>query len=250
MWQDQLKELDINIHVIATGAGSSFQNELWEVCGSSSYFSGASFPYSITEQAELLGFTSTKSVCAETAIDLASAAYMKAIGTKQAVGIGLTASVASNSEHRGDHQVYVAIMTDSKVLLSHKILSKGTGNFKRSLDNIVCSDLAYSLLTDALDISPWKTEDTSAKEYQDVSDLAMQRLFTHPFFTANEKKLSNIPNNKNSYYQYHPYALMSGAYNPPHVGHFNMAETMLKDYGLVSIFEITTNPPHKETLSV
>src|SRR5208337_2393838 len=107
MWKDKIKELGVNIHVIATGAGADIQNELWAFPGSSAYLSGASFPYAPEEQEELLGFMPEHFASPENAIDLASAAYMKAykFGGKKPVGLGLTASVASEREHRGEHRV-------------------------------------------------------------------------------------------------------------------------------------------------
>src|SRR5271157_5673962 len=123
MWQDQLKAAGVSIHVIATGAGAGFQQKLWEVSGSSAYLSGATFPYSAEEQEELLGFIPEHFCSEEAAIDLASAAYMKAykFGGKKPVGIGLTASVASEHEHRGDHRLDVCIMTNEKVHLFHRL---------------------------------------------------------------------------------------------------------------------------------
>jgi hypothetical protein len=94
---DDLKDANVNIHIIATGVGAGIQKQLWEVPGSSAYLSGASSPNDQTWQEELLGFT-TEQFCSETAaIDLASADYMKAFkfGGKNPVGVGLTASVAS-----------------------------------------------------------------------------------------------------------------------------------------------------------
>src|SRR5271170_7271281 len=124
MWHDKLKEAGVSIHVIATGGGAGLQQELWSVPGSSAYLSGASFPYAPEEQEELLRFMPEHFCSQEAAIDLASAAYMKAyrFGGKKPVGIGLTASVASSVEHRGEHRVFVCIMTDKKIVgIKHKI---------------------------------------------------------------------------------------------------------------------------------
>ena len=69
--------------------------------GSSAYLSGATFPYAPEEQEELLGFMPEHFCSREAAVDLASAAYMKAyrFGGKKPVGVGITASVASEKEH-------------------------------------------------------------------------------------------------------------------------------------------------------
>src|SRR5277367_5292710 len=116
MWQDNLKEAGINLHVIATGGAAGAQQLLWGVPGSSAYLGGASFPYAPEEQEELLGFM-PEHFCSEVAaVDLASAAYMKAykFGGKKPVGIGITASVASEKEHRGEHRVFTCVISDTK----------------------------------------------------------------------------------------------------------------------------------------
>src|SRR5271165_5089712 len=111
MWADALKSANVNIHVVATGAGAGLSQLLWEVPGSSAYLSGCSFPYSQDEQEEVLGFMPEHFCSEEAAVDLASAAYMKAykFGGKKPVGMGLTASVASEKEHRGDHRLFICV---------------------------------------------------------------------------------------------------------------------------------------------
>ena len=68
---EEFKTAGVNIHVIATGAGSGLQNMLWSTPGCSSYFSGASFPYAQEEQEELLGFMPEHFCSEEAAVDLA-----------------------------------------------------------------------------------------------------------------------------------------------------------------------------------
>jgi len=244
MWQDKLKELGVSIHVIATGAGASVQQELWETPGSSAYLSGGSFPYSIEEQASILGFHPKHACSQETVIDLASNAYMKAYQWhgKKAVGLGLTASVASEQEHRGDHRLHVCVMTDDKVLWSYKLLTKSSGLQARRMDNTICESYGLGLLKKALGL---RSPDIA---FRDVSALARERLFLRPFFTANGLRLTDVPMPEGRF-DFGGYALMSGAFNPPHEGHYGIAHRMLMDYGKQAIFEITATPPHKEDLT-
>ncbi len=189
----------------------------------------------------------------ENAIDLASAAYMKAykFGGKKPVGLGLTASVASEKEHRGEHRVDICVITDDNVWLAHQMIDKGVGEFKRQQDGSLCNDLAFTVLTDALGLAEFANDDgRPTKEYQDASGLAKERFFARPLFMANGKRLAEIPHDPKHYYRYNPYALMPGAYNPPHEGHFGTAEAMLKEHGMSVIFEVTAEPPHKDALSL
>jgi len=242
MWSDKIKELGINLHVITTGAGAGLQKELWEVPGSSAYLSGCSFPYAAEEQEELLGFMPEHFCSEDAAIDLASAAYMKAykFGGKKPVGLGVTASVASTQSHRGDHRIYACIITQDKAMSFHKVLEKGVGAQTRARDGMETDDLAFFMLVDALGISAF---DPPVRTYEDVSQKAKERFFAHPFFNANGKRFVDIPQSKH-------WALMPGAYNPPHEGHLGTASNVLEDYHRNVIFEVTAEPPHKEALTV
>lgn len=234
MWIEELKKAGVNIHVIATGAGAGLQQLLWQTPGSSAYLSGASFPYDQAETEELLGFTPDHFVSQETAIDLASAAYMKAFkfGGKKPVGIGITASVASETAHRGDHRFNVCVITNDKVITDYVILDKGVGFEQRCKDGKIVDNTAFMLMFEALGIGDgsWKG--------LDAYDLAKARFFQRPFFTANGKRLAKVP-------QEAIYAMMPGSFNPPHEGHFGLARNFRHQQGKNVLFEIGTNPPHK-----
>lgn len=249
MWQDALKTANVNINVIATGAGANLQGELWAPPGSSAYLSGASFPYSPEEQEELLGFMPEHFCSQEAVIDLASAAYMKAyqFGGKKPVGVGITASVASEKVHRGEHQVFVCVMSDDKVWLYHQVFEKGIGKNIRSDNGSFCDTIGLWMIQDAVGISSYPNKAT-AREYQDATQLATERFFARPFFTANGKRLAACETDQE--YSMDHTALMPGAFNPPHDGHFGTADTMWRDYATKVVFEITAQPPHKEVLTV
>jgi hypothetical protein len=243
MWQEKLKQAGVNIHVIATGAGAGLQQQLWQVPGSSAYLSGCSFPYAPEEQEELLGFMPEHFCSEEAAVDLACAAYMKAykFGGKKPVGVGLTASVASEKIHRGDHRIFICVVTDDKISLFSHLLDKGVGSFKRKDDGIKADMLGLFMLTESIEI--FAASDPKIIYITDATEMARARFFAHPFFAANGKRLATLPKNDN-------YALMSGAFNPPHDGHFGLAQEVLKNRNHRVVFEITTEPPHKDPLSV
>jgi nicotinic acid mononucleotide adenylyltransferase len=240
MLQDILKEANVSIHVIATGAGAGLQKQLWEVPGSSAYLSGAAFPYAAEEQEELLGFMPEHFSSEEAAIDLASAAYMKAFrfGGKKPVGLGIAASVASEKEHRGDHRIHACMITDDRVISVETTLDKGTGYDRRYIDGLFADDLGLSLLRE---LDPHNYVGNPI--LKDNTELAQQRFFLRPFFQAGGKRLPTFD-------PFRKYALMPGAYNPPHEGHFGTADNMEDHWGYQTIFEITAEPPHKDALSV
>lgn len=241
---EQLKALGISLHVIATGGGARLQDKLWSQPGCSAYLSGASFPYSPAEQEELLGFM-PDSFCSENAaIDLASAAYMKSYqwNSKKPVGVGLTASVASQSVHRGDHRVHVCVMTDERVISSSHVLDKAVGIEARQIDGNFCDWQAFETLKKAL-------LSNNNLPFKDTSRIARERFFLRPFFQAGNKRLASLPK-VNAHYEFGHFALMSGAFNPPHEAHFGIADIVANRYGKQVAFEITAEPPHKEALTV
>lgn len=242
-WREKLKAANVNIHLVATGGGAGFQNELWGEPGSSAYLSGASFPYSPEEQEEFLGFMPEHFASEENAIDLASAAYMKAykFGGKNPVGLSVTASVASEKEHRGDHRVYTCLMTNDKVITTHHTMVKGVGTCQRSKDGYDCDSLAFFTLLDGLDIAQCST--TGKPDYKDATQLATDRFFLRPYFESTGKRFAKVPVNFD-------YAIYPGAFNPPHEGHFGVAEAVRQDYFRETVFEITARPPHKDPLTV
>lgn len=238
MWSDKLKEANVSVHLIATGAGAGLQQMLWEVPGSSAYLSGCHLPYATEEQESLLGFMPERFVSEENAVDLASAAYMKAykFGGKNPIGIGLTASVASEKMHRGDHRVFICAITNDSVKLVHHTLEKGAGLAQRFEDGKLCDSWGMMMLQDAANI-------ISYDNAYDVTELARKRFFTRPFFTANGKRLEVPSNNKRL-------ALMSGAFNPLHEGHISVAQHVMDQYGNTVAYEVTAEPPHKEPMTV
>ncbi len=237
LWEDKLKKAGVSIHVIATGAGAGLQQALWSVPGSSAYLSGASFPYAQEETEELLGFKPEHFCDEAAAVDLASAAYMKAYrwGGNKPVGLGVTASVASEKEHRGDHRFFICVITDERIWTKKVVLTKGIGARARANDGAMCDDAALMMLLDVTNTAVWPTE---VSEYKDASELARARFFARPFFTADGKRHTQIESVKD-------YALMPGSFNPPHQGHLGLADDFRRTHGRNVVFEIGTNPPHK-----
>ena len=239
-----LKKLDISLHIAATGAGAGLQDELWQVPGSSAYLSGASFPYAPEEHEELVGFKPEHYCSEEDAIDLASAAYMKAyrFGEKKPVGIGITASVASEKEHRGDHRIFGCIMTDDKVISYFSKLEKGSGSAQRFIDGQLSNHVGIILLNEAFNGG----DSSEPGLYKNCVKLATQRFWEHSLFMPDGRRLDPKTFNFNGTL----YALMPGAFNPPHEGHFGLANAVKLQCGTDVIFEICTTHPIKPALTV
>lgn len=226
------------VHVIATGAGAGVQQKLWDPPGASQYFAGASFPYATEQTEQLLGFRPTRFVSEATAIDLACAAYLRAYDPARPdllpVGIGVTASVASVQSHRGDHRAVAACITRAGAIANTLVLEKGAGAETRARDSAMVDDLAIDAIRAALD-------GTDSNVWADVTALARSRLLERPCFSPTGLRATG------------PQAgapLFPGAFDPPHEGHFGIADAVRRLEGLEAVFTVCTTPPHKPALGV
>lgn len=261
------------LYVIATGAGAGIQDLIWKVPGISNFFIGAEMSYAPEKTEQALGFTPTKFVSVETAVDLALAAYMEAWKPgHRAIGLGLTASVCSTRPRRGEHQIIVAVFTESACYTMATVLEKGdfwerrdkgelTENElqeciqkQREFDGKMADHLGLHLLDlvvgahvekNEFSIGQLKTLVETGRVKENM-EFAKQRILARPYFCADgtRKEESAIISNNTVFYP--------GAFNPPHEGHFKGATAALEvnnfqDVELV--FSTTINPPHKTSLT-
>lgn len=231
------------IHIIAAGAGAALAQAAWDPPGASAYLTGVTLPYAPEETQAVLGFKPARFVSTETAIDLALAAYMKAWRAgRKAVGVGLTCSVASLREHRGDHRLEACVFTDDGCWTTSDVIPKGTGVKQRREDDRRACAMVAGLIDAALD-----GEDDPLV---DCSDQAAACLYAHPLFNVDGTRTSADVVNPQDV------VLFPGAFNPPHRGHFEGGHAAV--CGLASarkehrqvVYALVTDPPHKPALNV
>lgn len=245
LYEDHLHRLmdtPMRIFASASGAGAGIQQILWNAPGASAYLAGAHFPYSQEMTTEFLGFRPEKFVCLEEAMDMAFAAYMKADNgdpTKRFIGLGLTAAVATQVEHKGDHRIHAVVVTHDRVLASEVVLPK-EGPEVRVRDGRLADTIGLELILSAAGLVPESArlaycEAMQGQCLKDISEAARTHFFKRPLFTRYGQRLP-VPEAR-------PLTLFPGAFNPPHEGHFaNAGEDVL--------FQITAAPPHKPALTL
>lgn len=228
------------IYLVATGAGAGLQKMLWDVPGISRVLVGAEFPYAPEATDRFLGFTPDNYCSARTAISLAMEAYYLAYrpGGAPAVGLGLTGSVASLSEHRGEHRVVVATVSDSRCWCHIAVLPKG-GDDARARDGAFADGFGLRALLQATNQEemPVVVDGVLRCASYECSVDAMALLLGRPLFTVAGKR-ELLPEHGGGL------TLFPGAFNPPHEGHLWMAAKHS------ATFHVTINPPHKPSLSV
>jgi len=242
----------VSIHVICAGAGAGLQKRLWEVPGSSDYLSGASLPYRAKETNRTLGFVPGSYVSQATAVDFACVAYGRAydFGEKRPIGLGLTASVASEHEHRGDHRIHACVISDEKVIVVNMTLAKGVGFDAREADGEIADALGLSLLCAVIDPG-WHDamvkigvgdETEYSVQMEDGTSYALERFYERPFFGTNGSRSSTLPEKG--------CVLYPGSYNPPHPGHHEVARAVELASGKPVVFHVTADGPHKAPLGL
>lgn len=226
------------VFITATGAGAGMQDVLWRVPGCSSFLVGAAFPYEAAETEDLLGYRPEQFASEETAIDLSHASYLHALDTARSdattIGVGLTASVASTSAHRGEHRVHLAVTTPTHTFGRTLVLAKGAGQDARDVDGAIADEAGLLALFHAASLA----EDP---DLSDWSAPARARFLARPYWSADGRRhpASELP----------PGApLFAGAFNPPHEGHFALASTA-RGHAVPAVFAVCATPPHKEQLS-
>jgi hypothetical protein len=237
----KLLDLPVRIFVSTSGAGAGIQQILWDPPGASRYLAGAHFPYSPEMSTEFLGFRPPRFVCLEEAIDMAFVSYMKADSgdrTQRFIGLGLTASVATNVEHKGDHRIHAAVVTKDRVLATEVTLPK-EGPYARGRDGNIANTIGMELILAAAGLidEPTRVAYWTATDGQclkDISEMAREHFFKRPLFTRYGKR-EEVPKGN--------LTLFPGNFNPPHDGHFANA-------GEDAVFQITANPPHKAALTL
>ena len=236
------------VYVAATGAGAGIQTALWAVPGASKFLVGATFPYGQEATTDFLGFEPEKYASVETAMDLAMESYRHAwkpgLKDELTVGVGLTASVASTEAHRGDHRVHAAYFSDRGAFTYTYTLPKGQGYEQRIQDGRLADIIGLRTLFAAFGMflpSP-VLEPMVGPAEKDAGVLAEERLFAHPLFLRDGKRGRGDIEAKA--------ALFPGAFNPPHEGHFGIAEEVRSNWSKPVVFTTTIDPPHKEALSV
>ena len=235
---DVLLEEDAFVHVAAAGGGTELAQLLSQRPGASSWLSGLSYPYDQEETRSLIGFEPKSYVSMDVAIELAMYAYMKAYrfgSEKTPIGVGLEAAIASSKPHRGDHRIHACVIAPGIACKTTLILDKGIGQKARIEDNAKCSYVVWKLLSAALGSNDCQYDDVEGL----TNETMLEMILEHPYIEPSGQRHATPPTEK---------ILMPGAYNPPHNGHFGIANNVKRLAGLDVVHHLTIDSPHKPTL--
>ena len=262
-----ISELVERIHassnkVVVALAGTGGQALAWllGVPGASRTVLEAVVPYGRRSLAELLGHEPEQYVSLNTARELAQWAYDRGVklngGQEGVVGVGCTASIATDRPKRGEHRCCVAARNSLGLDTYDLVLEKGKRD--RAGEEEVSSRLVLNALAGACEIEPKLPLELMPSERLEIehtiSPGALERLLApdRDKFVSGEVPSTVTVYADGQVKEDEPFggALLSGSFNPLHKGHERLAEVASQIVGAGAAFEISVvnvdKPPLEE----
>ncbi len=258
MIQPEIEQLVAEIHATPqqavlefAGAGSLALFWLHSQGGSSRTVLEAVDRYAALSTIDLLGTHPRRFVTAKTARSMASHAYQRGLrlsaGDAPVVGIGCTATIATDYAKRGKHGCRVCVVERTRCRQYAITLQKGARARHEEevlVSRIVLLGLARACgLEPALALQLRETEalKTGSEEYRDPLDSLLagkvKTVTIHPDgdMTA-DRPLGGV-------------AVLSGAFNPLHAGHIQLAHAATARLHRRVVFELSVQNADKDALS-
>jgi nicotinamide mononucleotide (NMN) deamidase PncC len=240
-----------SVVLICTGGGAAAVQWLLAVPGASATVLEALVPYSHEALTALLGASPVKATSPETARAMAERAYERARrwasdDARPLIGVGCTATLATNYAKRGEHRAAVAIRDAQGVTTYAVTLRKGARD--RAGEEEVVSRLVLRALAEACGIVPQfelglLPEETVTVERADLAS-PVARLLRGDF-----QRLLVLPDGQMVPDGCPDAAIFPGAFNPLHAGHRRLAAVVTALLGRPVAFELSVQNVDKPPLS-
>jgi hypothetical protein len=245
--------------IAVTGAGSQAVAWLLGVAGASQTVLEVLVPYGRLSMIDFLGHEPAQFVSPQTAREMARAAYRRALGLRDdrapVVGLGCTATIATNRPKRGEHRCSIATWDEDGVTTYDLLLAKGQR--QRSEEEEVVSRLVIHGLARACGVEAEIPLGLKEAEHLEVQYLAhaepIQRLLcgeasmvmVYPDGRMEVDELIGV-NGRSPLHV----AILPGSFSPLHYGHEQLAGVASEILGTEVVFEISVlnvdKPPLEE----
>ncbi len=265
----KLHESPYKAVIACTGAGAGIQRALWEVPGSSHTIIDALFPYHRLALSDFIGREPAKYCSRDTALWMATAAHRRATevvlrdggNPATAIGLALTAAVATDRPKKGDHQCFVAIRTTKGAWTVSAVFEKGARS--REEEGALCDLLAINALlaTAGLEQLPCERSGIRCDEIRTVDDdgdnlyrpeivpsrlsplaESVRGVFDRPLFQPDgARQAADVIDPER-------HVLFHGSFDPLHFGHELMAMQAERMTGKEVVCAITATHPDKGRL--
>jgi len=246
--------------VAAAGAGTTGLSNLLLIGGASRTLLEAIVPYSTAAFNDFLGGREPKQYVSSLAARrlagraLARAQFLTAARPSEAaplVGIGCTASLATDRAKRGEHRAHIAAWQADGLVVQTLILTKGART--RAAEERLYSRLLLNLLANAcgveltLDLDLQGNEEVIVERYDYLSVAhALHKQEVDFFALYDHGEIRTRPAVDGQ--EVHPQTLLSGSFNPLHGGHLGMAAAAVEWLKRPVAFELSTANVDKPSL--
>ena len=223
------------------GAGNYALAWLLGVGGASRTVLETRVPYGYVAMTDFLGgYAPDQTVSADTARRMARSAWKRGVALREVeapiVGLGCTATIATDRSKRGDHRAFIATWDESGVVTESVTLEKGLRDRAGEEDvvsRLVIAALARACGIDAeidLRLAPGESVATHEKTHADP----IQRLLEGEvdWVTVHQDGSMAVQADP-------PDALLPGSFNPLHQGHVQLAATAAQALGLPVSYELS-----------
>jgi nicotinamide mononucleotide (NMN) deamidase PncC len=234
-----------------TGGGSGAIGELLRVPGASRTLVEAIVPYDEAALARFLGGAPAQACSADTAAAMAWRARdrVRALSPDAGavVGLGATASLASDRPKKGEHRCHIAVATSDGAHVTTIVLDKGRRD-RAGEEDLVARAIVIALAracgaaapaTDGL-LGP---ADRLAEEHRPSPDPLDLLL------TGAVERLTACPDGQLVRGAPAPRAILPGSFNPLHAGHLGMAAVAGRILAAPVAFELSATNVDKPPLS-
>lgn len=235
--------------IAVTGGGSLAIGRLLEVPGGSRSLIEAVVPYASSALTDLLGGEPDQFCSEPTARAMAMAAWMRSrklsptVDPAVLVGIGATASLASDVPKKGDHRVHVAWQTARQTCSLTLTLTKGART--REQEERIAADMVLIALAEASGVDGALGKSELHKQLESAEQVQRLSQVAKPGWT---KLLLGETRSVLCHGQQRPTILFPGAFNPLHQGHRKMARIAIERLGGELAYEISLANVDKPTL--
>jgi hypothetical protein len=240
----------VRLVVAVTGGGTGAAAALLGVPGASRTVLEIQVPYGEVALADFLGARPEQFCSPETARALARRAYARALWLapgERALGVGCTASLATDRPKRGDHRFHVAVRSAERISVTSLTLDKRARDREGEefvLDAVFLNAVAEALgLSERVAVPPLPGERVEAQTapHSDAVASVVRGELAAVCVLPDGRLEPDAPK---------PAVIVSGAFNPVHAGHEGMAGVAERLTGLPAAIELSVWNVDKPALTV
>jgi nicotinamide mononucleotide (NMN) deamidase PncC len=233
----------------ATGGGATAAALLLGVSGASRTVLEVVVPYHEQALIDFLGHAPEQFCSTATSQVMAQRALLRAhqlAPAGQLIGVGCTASLATDRPKRGEHRFHLTLQSDDRGTTYSLVLCKGARD--REGEEAVLDAVLLNALADMAGISQRVPSGLFSQETLQIESTAGDLLSA--LVRGEIDLVCVLPDGRLSQEELRPVALLPGSFNPVHDGHWQLAELAAVRLGGPVGFELSVVNVDKPPLTV